>query len=56
MRTGEQRLIRDGLAGEANPSMAKFLLASSFDYQKSEKQEIEHSGEADLADVTVTFE
>lgn len=45
---GEGRLIRGGLADpDIDSSMAKFLLASSFGYQKSEKKELEHSGEVD---------
>lgn len=42
---GEDRLIRDGLYDEeADSSMAKFLLSTSFDYVKTEKREHEHSG------------
>lgn len=40
---GESELIDGGLNDDYNPSMAKFLLSSSFGY--SDKQEIEHSGE-----------
>jgi hypothetical protein len=47
---GESTLIDGGLRDDdVNTSMAKFLLASSFDYQKSEKREVdashEHTGE-----------
>lgn len=39
---GEDRLIRDGLYDDGtDSSMAKFLLASSFDYKKTEKREVE---------------
>jgi hypothetical protein len=41
---GESELIEGGLRDEAvDTSMAKFLLASSFDYKKTEKRE--HTGE-----------
>jgi len=39
---GERRLARDGLLDdEVDTSMAKFLLSTSFDYQKTEKKELE---------------
>jgi len=45
---GEQRIVREGLNGDVETSMAKFLLSSSFDYVKAEKREVdathEHSG------------
>lgn len=44
-RDGETVLVQGGLRNdEVDTSMAKFLLATSFDYVK--KQEIEHSGDA----------
>lgn len=43
---GESDLIAGGLRDpDVDSSMAKFLLASSFDYVKAEKRELEHSGE-----------
>ena len=43
---GEERLIRDGLYDpEADASMARFLLSTSFGYVKTEKREVEHAGE-----------
>lgn len=45
---GESMLIEGGLREEdVDSSMAKFLLASSYGYQKSEKREVEHSGQID---------
>lgn len=39
---GEDKLIADGLRDpDTDSSMAKFLLASSFDYVKAEKREVE---------------
>lgn len=44
--TGESKLIHGGLHNpNVDASFAKFLLASSFDYVKEEKQEVEHTGE-----------
>lgn len=43
---GETKLLSGGLYDpDVDSSMAKFLLASSFDYVKAEKREMEHSGE-----------
>lgn len=43
---GESKILEGGLYDEdVNPSMAKFLLASSFGYQKSEKRELETTGD-----------
>lgn len=50
---GEQRLIREGLEGEVDTSMAKFLLSTSFEYV--ERREVEHDGDVGLGDVTVDF-
>jgi len=50
---GEQRLIEGALFRDqdAREQMdgqhARFLLSTSFDYQKSEKREVEHSGQID---------
>jgi hypothetical protein len=42
---GESELIRGGLRDdEVDTSMAKFLLASSFDYKKTEKKEVTGEG------------
>lgn len=50
--SGERTLIRDGLRDpDTDSSMAKFLLASSFDYKKTEKREVD----ADV-DQTTTHE
>lgn len=51
---GESKLINDGLYHpDVDASMAKFLLASSFDYVKTDKKEVEHSGEIDGFDFTI---
>jgi hypothetical protein len=50
---GERRLIRDGLGEEVSPQMAKFLLATSYGYTKTEKREIE--GDVSLDGVVVDF-
>lgn len=51
---GESTLIEHGMYNpDADASMAKFLLASSFDYVKTSKQEVEHSGEIDGFDFTI---
>jgi hypothetical protein len=43
---GELSLVRDGLRDpDTDSSMAKFLLSTSFNYIKTEKRELEHSGE-----------
>jgi hypothetical protein len=34
---------------------ARFLLSSSFEYVKTEKQELENTGDEPLADVTIDF-
>lgn len=45
-KKGENTLIKRGLFDEdTDSSMAKFLLSTSFDYVKTEKRELEHSGE-----------
>lgn len=45
---GSDRLIEGGLCDEdVDSSMAKFLLASSYDYVKKEQRELEHSGDVD---------
>lgn len=47
---GESELIKGGLRDEdVDSSFAKFLLASSFDYTKKEKREVDHQGEVDLS-------
>ncbi|QLH78684.1 hypothetical protein HZS55_15920 [Halosimplex rubrum] len=44
-RTGESELVRGGLHDdEVDTSMAKFLLASSFDYKKTEQREVTGEG------------
>lgn len=46
---GESELIRGGLTDEdVDSSMAKFLLASSFDYQKTEKIDADVTHDGDL--------
>jgi len=51
---GETELIRGGLHDEdVDSSMAKFMLASSFDYKKTEKREVTGDGGGP---VQVTFE
>lgn len=51
---GESELIVGGLRDpDVDASFAKFLLASSFDYVKEEKRDIEHSGEIDGFDFTI---
>lgn len=49
---GESRLLDGGLTGEVDPTMARFLLASSFGYVKTEKRE--HEGEVEVSP-TVDF-
>ena len=52
-RAGESELVRGGLYDDdVDSSMAKFLLASSFDYKKTEQREV--TGE-DGGPVEVTF-
>ena len=45
--SGETYYIREGrrAEGEVDPSFAKFMLASSYDYTKTEKQELEDVSE-----------
>ena len=45
--TGESELIRAGRQKHGDTPFAKFMLSSSFGYQKTEKQEHEHSGQID---------
>lgn len=45
---GEQRLIERGLSGDANPQMAKFLLATSYHYVKTERREVGIDDEYDF--------
>lgn len=42
---GESRCIENARREDGEPSFEKFMLASSFDYKKTEKQETEHTGE-----------
>lgn len=42
---GEDGWIDEGRGDDGDSSFAKFMLASSYDYQKSEKREHEHSGD-----------
>ena len=59
---GERRLIEGPLyeTPEDEPDMdgqhARFLLSSSFDYVKTEKQELENTGDEPLSDVTINFD
>ena len=54
---GEQRLARAGLVDpETDTQMAKFLLSTSFDYIKTEKREVENTGDDPLAEIVVDFE
>jgi hypothetical protein len=55
--TGESKLIDGGLFDdEVDSSMAKFLLASSFDYTKTEKREVDVDADIDAThDVTADF-
>jgi len=58
--TGEQKLVRGPLIDDPDDPVdidgqhARFLLSTSFDYKKTEKQEVEHSGgidtEVDIGD------
>jgi hypothetical protein len=54
---GERTLICDGLRDpDTDSSMAKFLLASSFDYKKTEKREVDADVDVDAShDVTADF-
>ena len=55
--TGETYYIREGrrAEGEVDPSFAKFMLASSYDYKKTEKKEMEDvtEGEGGFGSVTI---
>lgn len=43
---GEEKLVTGGLTNpDVDSSMAKFLLSTSFGYVKTEKRELEHTGE-----------
>lgn len=53
---GEEKLVTGGLYGEADPSMAKFLLSTSFGYVKTEKRELEHSGDSGIVIHTTASE
>lgn len=54
---GETQLVQEGLYDEdVDSSMAKFLLASSFDYKKTEKKEVENTGDEPLTNVVIDFE
>jgi hypothetical protein len=44
---GESMYIEDGRREYGDTSFAKFMLSSSFGYEKSEKRKTEHSGEID---------
>jgi len=57
--SGETYYIREGrrAEGEVDPSFAKFMLASSYDYTKTEKQELEDVSEGDNSiGPTIIFE
>jgi hypothetical protein len=55
---GEKQLATRGLYDDdTDPSMAKFLLSTSFDYVKTERQEVEHAGEGGgPVEYSVTYE
>lgn len=54
---GEQKIVQGGMYRETvNSSFAKFLLSTSFDYVKTERRELEHSGEVDGFDFTIEYE
>ena len=49
-KVGESELVQGGLYDDdVDSSMAKFLLASSFDYKKTESRELEHDTAEDAA-------
>ena len=59
---GERKLIEGPLyeTPDGEPDMdgqhARFLLSSSFDYVKTERQELENTGDEPLSDVTINFD
>ena len=54
---GESQLIEGGLRDpDMDSSFAKFLLASSFEYKKTEKKEVENTGDEPLTNVVIDFE
>jgi len=59
---GEQRLIRAPLEShpgdevEVDGQHARFLLSTSFDYIKTEKRELENTGDEPLSEIVVDFE
>lgn len=54
---GETYYITEGRDpdGDVDPSFAKFMLASSYKYKKTEKQEVDHSGDVSGFDFTVNW-
>ena len=44
---GEDEWIEEGRGEDGDASFAKFMLATSYDYKKTEKQEVEHSGDGE---------
>lgn len=53
---GEQTLVREPLYDDdMDGQHARFLLSSSFEYVRTEKQELENTGDEPLADVTIDF-
>lgn len=52
--TGESMYIQDGRDPEGDTSFAKFMLSSSYGYEKTEKHKQEHSGDlSGTFDVTI---
>lgn len=53
---GERKLVEEPLYDDdMDGQHARFLLSSSFEYVKTEKQELENTGDEPLADVTIDF-
>lgn len=53
---GERKLVEEPLYDDDTDGQhARFLLSSSFDYVKTERQELENTGDEPLADVTIDF-
>jgi transposase-like protein len=53
---GEDEWIDEGRGDDGDPSFAKFMLSSSYGYQKSEKREVDLDADVDAShDVTADF-
>jgi transposase-like protein len=56
-KDGETVLVQGGLRNDnVDTSMAKFLLSTSYGYVKTEKREVENTGDTPLSEVVIDFE